>query len=219
MKDLLAKYCGKNPANIHRIGTPWSAGDYTYATNEHIIIRVARVVGVPENTSAPDMVKRSEVSGVFDNEPAEWVSVPPVDYVREDCPICDGTITAHLCPECEGVGEVAVKTRFSAYLCPCKTCDGRGQIPKKAWDAIVKTKRSKGKPVMETCGECNFTGFSWTPDSRKIGGVKINMVYLSMIGGLPGAEIGVFGPRGPARFRFDGGEGLVMPMNPDEVSE
>ena len=43
-------------------------------------------------------------------------------------------------------------------------------------------------------------------------GVKFRVRYLALISLLPNVEIGTFGPMEPAVFRFDGGEGLIMPV-------
>lgn len=103
-----------------RLKNPHSRGEYTYATNGHILIRVPRRSDVPENDQAPNC------EGLFNEaEKREYVwapippDVPPV--VREiiDCDMCDGKGREYFddegryktCDECSGSGKLeSVKT-------------------------------------------------------------------------------------------------------------
>jgi len=68
---------------------PWSAGEYTYASNGHIIIRVARLPDVPEQPKAPDAAKMFAKIAPASN----WMPVPPA---TRPAPV--------MCPECDGTG-------------------------------------------------------------------------------------------------------------------
>jgi len=74
---------------------------------------------------------------------------------------------------------------------------------------------------------CEGSGvdYSGTPVMERavlIGGTHFDWRYLSMIAGLPGAEVGVEHSPSPLSesrrllFRFEGdGRGVVMPLNPN----
>ena len=80
---------------------PWSLEKYTYATNGHIIVRVARRPDVPENLRAPN-----NVSGLFaafnKNEfrSLRIVALPVVEEVF--CAHCHGR--GRECVVCKGTG-------------------------------------------------------------------------------------------------------------------
>lgn len=208
----LKLYCSTNPNHFHSMANPWSHGEFTYATNGYIIIRIPRLADVPENDECPK-VWEGDLAELFTREPAAWIDVPEVDYEGEECERCDGTKEAYLCPECEGYGEVFLQSRFNVYEGQdCATCNGDGQLPQDEWDAFVKCHSFKGEPIKEVCDGCDGTGIATCRESHDVNGVLINEKYLWMIGNLPGAKLGTFGEPDPVRFTFDGGDGLVMPM-------
>lgn len=212
----LSIFCSKKQRVAKHLAVPWSFGDFTYASDGHILIRVPRIADVPENDSAPK-VWEGTFGKQFITEPAEWVSVPAVDYKPVTCPICEGKAEAFMCPECEGDGEVYPSTQFHTYpLQDCITCQTSGVISEEHWQRFIKANRFKGEPIMEPCAACNETGLVWTMCHKFINGAKINEKFLWIVGNLPNAQLGVFSPLDPIRFRFDGGDGLIMPMRPDE---
>jgi hypothetical protein len=208
----LKLFCSTSSYNHGRLAAPYSYGDYTYATNGHILIRVPRLADAPENENAPK-VWTGDIAELFNREPAEWVPVPEVDYDGDECEVCGGTGTALLCPECEGEGEVFPETKYSIYEGQdCATCEGNGQISQQAWNDFVKGHKFKGQAIEDSCDECIGTGIESTKASQVINGSRISEKYLWMVGELPGAELGIFEPEAAVRFRFDGGDGLIMPM-------
>lgn len=94
---------------------PWSVGEYSYATDGTIIVRVRRLDDVPP----PDDPKIEKTAARID----EWIgklasaALAPVPRVEIPagkswrCDKCDGRGTEHDCPDC---------------LCECDDCDGSG---------------------------------------------------------------------------------------------
>ena len=52
----ISKFCSKDSTRSS-INSPYSLGEYTYATNGHIIIRLPRIDDIKENPEAPDPSK------------------------------------------------------------------------------------------------------------------------------------------------------------------
>lgn len=108
----LKQFCSTDPGRPY-LHEPCSRGDFTYATNGHIGVRVPRRDDVPENPKFPDLQR------VMDLIPArEFVAAPPVKLPRleiteEHCSLCDGRGTEHDCPDCE---------------CVCEDCNGEGVV-------------------------------------------------------------------------------------------
>lgn len=91
---------------------------------------------------------------------------------------------------------------FKIQPVTCPECDGEKRFPM--------------KPIKEpveyyTCENCEGTGKVWLHRNVEIGGTAYSDVYLSWIAELPNAEIGPFPFPDAARFRFDGGDGQLMP--------
>ncbi len=84
----LQKFCAAPDDIREGMRQPWSRGKYTYATNGHILLRVARLGDVPENERAPDaawMIAKIE-------PPSYWMPVPPATMPPDvKCDECDGT--------------------------------------------------------------------------------------------------------------------------------
>lgn len=201
----LTLFCGNKDDN--RIGEPWSDGNFTFATDGKILVRVARRADVGERLDAP-AVMGTHVGDAFDKDPGAWHPLPALTVDPAACPCCRGVGKAYTCPECDGEGAVAPSTDFNVYVWQeCKTCKGVGQIPKKIW---LRMHRSESDIDAE-CEKCDGAGKVWDDQAVEVGGALFADRYLSWIAALPNAEIGVFGPLDVARFRFDGGDGVVMP--------
>ena len=93
---------------LHR---PWSKDGFTYATNGHVLIRVARLNGVEENDKAPD----TDVifAAAADQTATQKIPKGKIPKVRTiECPSCNGRGREHDCPDC---------------TCECEKCDGTGR--------------------------------------------------------------------------------------------
>lgn len=203
----LQKFCGN--ADDARIGRPWSADGWTMATNGHVLVRVPRIDGVEENPMAP-LIVGSAVGSVLSQEPEEWVyftDVPEPALVV--CPVCSGDGSVLLCPECDGAGVVEFETRFNDYgEFECLSCRGSGKVSKVTLSLMVGISMDDAAC---SCERCQGRGTVWDDKPVEVSGVLFGDRYLALIGALPEVEIGVFGPENAARFRFRGGDGLLMP--------
>jgi hypothetical protein len=208
--STLNQFCSND---VTRVGMdkPFSQGDYTYATNGHVIIRIARNNDIPENQKAPKM---TALDADFNKSITEWFGIPDIGEISETvCKECNGLGVTFICFECEGGGEVCPQTDFNDYdEQMCMSCDGTGTLSKDKWLKMAKSVYVKEKPADgETCENCNGTGKMFNDKSISINGVLFSDRYLSWLGELPNCEIGPIDEAAPSRFRFDGGDGLIMP--------
>ena len=199
MIEILKKFCATDAGHIN-LATPFSKGEYSYATNGYILIRVPRLADVPERDDAPS------TDSLFPyKDPPEWfalteIAMPDVAPITEKtCPDCNGIVGEEgaECPECDGDGIVEFDNRYSDYEIDCKTCDGEGKIKK--------------------CETCNSTGKIEVKSLNPVavGGAHFQLHYLLLLKELPNCKIGpAEKPMGQAPFQFDGGDGLLMPMKP-----
>lgn len=84
-KESLQRFCADASDIRYYLCQPWSRGEWTYATNGHIIVRVKRLAEVEENDKAPDcetMIRKQAA-------PTNWMPVPvatmPPDVVCYEC--------------------------------------------------------------------------------------------------------------------------------------
>lgn len=100
----LNKFCSKDDTR-YRIQKPWSRGEYTYATNGHICVRVPRLADIEENPKAPDTEKL--FSDALAREYPVWLEPPEVRVKLVKCDLCGGMggiFTNEVCDECDGEG-------------------------------------------------------------------------------------------------------------------
>lgn len=181
---------------------PWSKGAYSYATNGHIIVRVPRSEDVPENKAAPEteqLFYRASVgmSGAPRSQ-APATEEPP----RKTCDACEGTGKSKQCPEdeCEE-GTVVFTTTRHSYEFTCRECDGSGYIAGAGGD----------------CRICEGTGLGgYEHNAIRVGTQHFDQLYLSLITKhLPCCWITCSTGKhlDAALLEFDGGVGLIMPIN------
>lgn len=111
----LQQFCGKEETRPYLL-KPFSVGDFTYATNGHIMVRVTRRDDAAEQTKEWDWnAPLAGLQGASFAKPE--FKLPPEPEEADECSACDGRGTEHDCPDCE---------------CPCVECDGTGKdIPER----------------------------------------------------------------------------------------
>jgi hypothetical protein len=196
-KETLCKFA--DPTNPKICG-PFSFGEYSYATNGHILVRVARMDDVPEweaiNGGAAKMFAGLDVAALG----PLLVDIPDFEQLAPDrCYTCKGSGKVSECPECGGEGEVTVGNDFNYYECECLTCNGNGHV-------------SGGDSV---CQSCYGSGTKQVVKRVPMGEAGFSTKYLNMMRDLlPGARIAPTKAEGANYFMFNGGDGLIMPMRP-----
>ena len=161
MLELLKKFVSQNDPREY-MRSPFNRGEWTYATNWHIAVRVPKIDGIA--TLAEKHIP--ELEGLFKRTRSDnaFVALPPLPPLEK-----------------------------------CLMCNGSGQV-------------EYGSTDVSACWHCGGTGVArYKP--VKVGGSHFDLFYLSLIKGLPGAKFAPgAGRMDMARFVFDGGEGILMPM-------
>jgi hypothetical protein len=171
---------------------PYIRGGDTFATDGRIIIRVRGCVpDVAVDETAPNAAR------IVDPLPkaGPWLTIVLPDGAGEDrqCHICLGDKDRE-CEACKGRGDVKWRFREFALTDMCPVCEGAGH----------------------GCAECDGTGIEHDETPVKIGVNHYKARYLRLLLALPGpVELCEGSPMQPARIRFDGGDGGIMPMDLD----
>src|SRR3990172_12374008 len=174
MIETLKKFCATDALHPN-LATPWSAGEYSLATNGHVLIRVPRLADVPERDDAPG------TDSLFPyKEPPAWYPLAvmpnvegPAPITEKTCPDCNGTVGEEGadCPECDGDGIVEFDNLYSDYEIDCKTCDGERKIKK------CETCKSTGKIEVKSLNPV------------AVAGAHFQLHYLLLLKGLPNCNI------------------------------
>lgn len=109
----LQQFCA-GPDDREYLRTPFSKGDYSYATNGHIMVRVPRDPSLGE-CKRPDLPVEPPFVNLDDAKFAKithgTLPILPPDR-QEHCEDCDGRGSEHDCPDCQ---------------CDCQSCGGTGK--------------------------------------------------------------------------------------------
>lgn len=197
--EQLQKFCAKGEFRSFML-KPWLHGDYAFATNGHIALRVPAdgflSVVAGGNGSEPNVSKLVDKAKAFY---LPMMSIPEL-VPPEVCEHCAGTGTAYDCDPCDGEGWF--DHHGKEY--ECKWCNGAGQ-------------HQNGEGDPSYCWHCDGIG-----EKRYIqvavGNSHFDRRYLALIAALPNAKIAPNGPAAITYFAFDGGDGALMPMRVDPQS-
>ena len=161
----LTKFCSDADSYMSdKTGKPWTRGDWTYATNGHVIVRLPAIAEFPDNKEAPNASSLQWSTVVTDDQ---WMKADQIKLEQDDCEACHGgQEPVHDCPHC---------------ACECESCDN---------------------------------GKVFDNPSVKVGSKTVQSKYLALLQSLPGI---LFAPDATSKeqvipFKFDGGEGLLMPL-------
>ena len=154
---------------------PFSLGDWTYASNGHIGIRVPRRADVPENDKAP-----ASIEDLFANAGKFAFHALDVSNLGEErkikCTTCRGLGYGEKCKRCNGEGHHDCDCEHCVEN--CIDCDG---------DGLTFAGKDVAPEKRMSCGECDGTGFDL--DERVAvfpNQLAMKVRYLRMVLSLPG---------------------------------
>lgn len=196
--ELLQRFVAHDQDIRDHLRQPILRGEWIYATNSHIIVRVPRADGIDTRESD----KPAGLADLFEkNRRDEFIALPDLPP-GEKCNVCSGSGIGYKCLDCDGEGAFD----YGCHSYRCKGCDGVGRVD----DGDDADK--------EPCLECDGSG------ERHGQAIKVEIWhydrrYLAKIYDLPGLKFSQRqeGPQSwddtpPAYFSFTGGEGLLMPL-------
>lgn len=167
----LQKFCDTNTYHeAYGITKPFSRGEWTYATNGHICVRIPRISAITHEASVSKSAEKLFADAKA--RTAVWQPLPDFELKRSVCNTCGGTGYTKGCGK---DAELSFK---------CEDCDGSGEI------------KLPGKYIVQGSN----------------GTTQISAIYLDMIKDLPNVMIAPYDETSGFLFRFDGGEGMLMPM-------
>lgn len=185
----LTPFCDPDTSSRYALDQPWVVDGWRYATDGRIMVRIP-ATGEPDSPKPPDEKKRpKDVASIVESLTGDnWQPWPAI----KPCRICDGK-GKHLedCENCEGTG--TCKSCNCGHKHQCGDCKGERQ-------SLVR------------CDECFKSG---SLDDR-FGEAELSHHYAHLIACLPSVSyLPTTNTEDGVRFRFDGGEGVVMGLSQD----
>lgn len=203
MSDVdLKEFCAAGEWRSY-LEQPFSIGEFTYATNGHMALRVPRRADVGSVKNAPE-----SIAGMFEKVEGKEAGARPLpnipDVPMSVCRDCRGGGKVTSCRECGGEGELECDLGHDHE---CGDCDGRGFFP------ALGREDSAIRPCPKCYGGGRVPEHGWDTPVIFPEGVAISIRYARKIAKLPGIRVNsaeTYG--GPLPFWFDGGAGLLMPL-------
>jgi len=183
-----------------RLESPWSEGKWTYASDGFILVSVRQLMGIEGANKFHIRIAGSELEKQLEAE-GDWLPLPEIK-AEGKCPVCDGSGESYQCPRCyDGSGDC---------MGDCPYCDGEGWVSREKAGMLAELGG-------ETCRACYRAGMDLKNKVMRIGGVYFQARFIALLRGLPLPLISVRGEGRAARFTFDGGDGLLMPVRGDRT--
>ena len=121
----LQPFCSKDASRTYLL-KPFSRGEFSYATNGHIMVRVPRRSDIGEDSKAPATEKVFDDNVADGFEPAPVIKLPDLTEMitKEECQGCENHIGKGCecemcqctCDECDGTGEVESESTVSVGI-------------------------------------------------------------------------------------------------------
>lgn len=204
--EMFCEGYGSPPSRYLDIDSPFIHEGFKYATDSRIAIRVP---ATGECWDTENRIPKSITKvGWHLAEGANWRPWPereqPVAGESIKCNRCNGkggVKFSHWCAKCQGSGAVIEECPHCGHDMDeeeCDRCDGKGVY------------------FRDQCGYCGGRGEGELLKGQPVGLARISGDYDDRIRQLPG-PIEYVPPKsddGAILFRFDGGEGVIMPLMP-----
>lgn len=192
-ENILKEFCSSSDDPRDYLRAPMRIGQHIYATTGWVAIRV------PDDgtIAANDCHKLPRMPALFE-VPVEQYSDMPALPSGDKCEACKGSGREfkESCDECDGQGDFS----HGNHMYDCKGCDGEGKV-----DMLFPTGPG------QRCADCIGTGCK-KGSTYKVGAATYQLYLLTKISTLPGIKIHIpTDGDSPAKFIFDGGEGVVLP--------
>ncbi len=187
---VFTEFVGEYWRTAYRFDLPFAQGGFLFATDSRVLIRVptSRRDDLPPADVGQRQREFPPVAKVWNDYAStegEWRPWPEQQWLIDPAETC-GTLEGEECVNCEGAGCTAcVGTGYESPAKTCRVCRGTG-----FWMA----QRVAGRTVAAK--------FDW----------KLRQCLPSPLEFL---DDGLGDGKNPVRFRFNGGEGLLMPLEDD----
>ena len=204
------------------LSTPFYHNHFVYATDGNLAIRIPAenlddVLPETGNRNVAELAEKLDSYFATDysgKEPRILIDFD-FDLEAEPCEHCEGEGVLYACAECDGAGEVGYSTDYNDYEDTCQSCKGKGYFTRSEWEYEFGETTRHG--TTEDCDDCGGTGVKESNPDVYIDEVRFQGKLLKKFMQFEDATITVFSEKNkPALIKWDGGEGILMPMHSRE---
>lgn len=197
MIDLM-RFCANQSDHREYLRQPWLEGDWVYATNAHVCVRVPPELSIPCEPGTSKHPKPSLMFAQFGRDEGEYRQLPKLPLLLA-CGACHGKgiLNVRRCPDCtDGTFQ------HGQHWYDCQNCEG--EPVDAGWIATPQSTDTK-----MACFHCAGRGAQSGP--VYVGDKTIaELIYLTWLSKLPGLVYRTNGGMNAIHFKFDGGEALLM---------
>jgi hypothetical protein len=191
---------------------PFTLGQYTLASNGHILIRVDRTDAIPESDYFPKSIADKIIpmpDKMHQKLGTETGMMRLAEFEPDllNCCLCEGTKLTHDCPACEGNGEIG--DCYASKI--CETCKGSGAVSATQMQSLPDKFPPSAINDPYRCEACYGIGKRCMHQKDRIGAATFGSQYLLLAKSLADATVYAFGKTDPALIVFSGGLGILMP--------
>lgn len=197
----LKGFCSTKEHHLqYGINQPFTRGSWTYATDGCVCIRVPSVPEVKHEAKGSISRDAEKLFSDIEARNSIWQPLPTFELKYSDC------------PECKGHGYLKLCSRFNQ---PDDCTNGEGKLCREH-SALCSKGCNADEESAFKCEDCEGKGTIKHPGMHIVQGsdgkTQISAIYLDMIKDLPNVMIAPYDETSAFPIRFDGGEGMLMPM-------
>jgi hypothetical protein len=202
------------------ISTPFYCvhNHFVYASDGYSAIRIPAenlddVLPEKGNRNVAELAEKLDAYFAADYSKQESRTLSDFDYEEEieTCEHCEGEGVLYACDECDGAGEVSWCTDYHEYEDDCRSCHGKGYFKRSEWEDEF-SHRGIEYASTQDCEVCGGTGILNANPDIFIDEVRFQGKLLKKFMQFEGATIKVAVAMKPALIEWEGGQGILMPM-------
>jgi hypothetical protein len=201
--EQLRTFCTTDDTRVNLL-FPYTIGEFSYASDGRMMVRIPKIETdepIPGPQSSPRLFPTHRTAAA--ELPPGWQELHGEENECEGCKGSGQRYPHTMCPDCKGEGTITCEE--CDHERECRNCHSTGTI-------------TDTTEALLTCLDCDGVG-RWEDTvaiSVSRGVTYVSNQILKKVVALPGWKL--FLPRegkGEAlHFTFEGGEGLIMPMDP-----
>jgi hypothetical protein len=200
------------------LSTPFYHNHFVYASDGYSAIRIPAenlddVLPEKGNRNVAELAEKLDACFVADYSKQESHTLSDFDFEQgaEPCEHCEGAGKLYSCDECHGDGLIEYSTAYNDYEHECDSCDGKGNLTRSEWEDAFPRGNVEDADHQD-CEECGGTGVLNANPDIYIDEVRFQGRRLKKFMQFEGATIKVAVAMKPALIEWEGGQGILMPM-------
>jgi hypothetical protein len=205
--EILKQFCYK--FGFNGLNEPFNIGNYTYATDGALLIRIPKLEEITNELTNPSQLKILTAINFLENLTFN-IEISQLITIEQTCSACNGLGYYKNCPDCDASGNIEFESDSGIiYNVDCTMCDSTGYIDCEEEDAQI-------------CENCNGKKVRMIIEDIPYDNILLNGKYLQILKTSTLENVKFLSENDyktvcidnmcpPVPFKFDGGFGILMP--------